>query len=127
MKSALFVGIGGFVGALARYKAGGLVLHHFASSKFPLSTFVVNVAGCLLIGLLAGFSEKHQVFSNDLKLFLFTGLLSGFTTFSAFGYETIYLIRRGETLAAGLNVVLSVTVGLFAVWIGLKAIERLPF
>jgi CrcB protein len=68
--------------------------------------------------LLAGLAEKHDLFSADTRIFLFTGILGGFTTFSAFGLETMFLLRRGELLVAGTNVVLSVIAGLFALWIG---------
>jgi CrcB protein len=79
----------------------------------------VNVAGCLLAGVLAGLAEKHELLSADARLLLFTGLLGGFTTFSAFGLETMYLLRKGELLVAGSNVALSVAAGLLALWLGL--------
>ncbi len=118
MKHILIVGIGGFLGAISRYKLGGLVLHHTSSWKFPLSTLLVNVVGCFLIGVISGFFEKQLYASAELKLFLIAGLLGGFTTFSAFGFETIFLIKRGYFLFAALNVLLSVGCGLFAVWLG---------
>jgi CrcB protein len=86
--------------------------------QFPAGTFVVNVVGCLVIGVLAGFAVKEDFFSAETRIFLFSGIMGGFTTFSAFGLETFYLLRRGELLAAGSNVVLSVVVGLIALWIG---------
>ncbi len=123
MMNILIVGIGGCLGAVARYKLGGLVLHHTANWKFPASTFFVNVLGCLTAGLLAGLAEKHGFFSREVRLLLFTGLLGGFTTFSAFGLDTIYLLQRHELWWAGLNVVLSVVVGLSALWIGVSVIR----
>jgi CrcB protein len=118
MKSALIVGLGGFLGSVGRFKLGGVFLHQFAGWRFPLGTFVINVAGCLIIGLLAGVAEHRDFFSPDTRLFLFTGLLGGFTTFSAFGYEAIYLLRRGEVIIFASYVVLSVVCGLLAVWVG---------
>jgi CrcB protein len=119
MKAILLVALGGAVGSVARYKVSGWMLHHTLDWRFPAGTFSVNVAGCLLAGVLAGLAEKHELFSADARLLLFTGLLGGFTTFSAFGLETMYLLRKGELLVAGSNVALSVAAGLLALWLGL--------
>lgn len=121
MKAVLLVALGGAMGSVARYKMSGWVLHHTLDWKFPAGTFAVNVIGCLLAGLLAGLAEKQELFSADARLLLFTGLLGGFTTFSAFGLETMYLLRKGELLVAGSNVALSVVAGLLALWLGLGA------
>lgn len=122
MKQTFLIGLGGCLGALSRYKLGGWILHHTAGWKFPVSTFVVNVSGCLVAGVLAGLLEKHDFFRPDTRLFLFTGLLGGFTTFSAFGLETVYLLQRQEVLWACLNVGLSVAAGLAALWAGIKVV-----
>ena len=121
MKQALIVGLGGLVGSMARYKVGGVILHHSASWRFPLSTFVVNVVGCFVIGLLAALVEHRDYFSADARLFLFTGLLGGFTTFSAFGYEGVFLLRRGEIAIAAAYAALSLVCGFAAVRLGFKA------
>jgi CrcB protein len=120
MKQALIVGFGGFVGSIGRYKLGGIILQHTASWRFPLSTFAINVIGCFVIGALAALVEHRDLFSAETRLFLFTGLLGGFTTFSAFGYEGMFLIRRGEIGIAFLYAGLSVVCGLAAVWLALK-------
>lgn len=120
MKAIVLVGIGGLLGSVARYKLGGWVLHLTTLEKFPWSTFAVNVAGCFVVGLLAGLVEKYDYFSADTRLFLFTGLLGGFTTFSAFGLDALYLIRRGELLTAASYAGFSVIVGIAAVWLGFK-------
>ena len=122
MKQIILVGLGGFLGSVGRYKLGGFILHHTADWRFPMSTFIVNVAGCFVIGLLSGLAEKHDFFSADVRLLFFPGILGGFTTFSAFSYEGLYLLRRGEPLIACLYALLSVTCGLLAVWIGIKLI-----
>lgn len=119
MKGMLLVALGGAVGSVARYKISGWVLHHTIDWKFPAGTFAVNVLGCLVAGILAGLAEKHNLLSADTRLLLFTGVLGGFTTFSAFGMETMFLIRRGDVLIASSNIVLSVIAGLFALWLGL--------
>jgi CrcB protein len=122
MKQIILVGLGGFIGAVGRYKIGGWILHHTADWRFPLSTFVVNVVGCFVIGVLSGLAEKHDFFTADTRVFLMPGVLGGFTTFSAFAYEGIFLFRRGESHVALSYAALSVACGLFAVWLGLKLI-----
>ena len=126
MQGILFVGFGGFLGAIARYKLSGLILHMTAQDRFPFATFAVNVLGCLLVGILAGVAERYEVFGPDTRLFLFTGLLGGFTTFSAFGLESVYLIRRGEVATAALYAGGSLLLGITAVLLGLKLVSMLP-
>jgi CrcB protein len=118
MKAALLVALGGAIGSVARYKLSGWVMHHSLDWKFPAGTFAVNVIGCLLAGLLAGLAERQALFSVETRLLLFTGLLGGFTTFSAFGLETMVLLRKGDLWIAGSNIALSVAAGLAALWIG---------
>lgn len=120
MKELIAVGVGGFVGSVARYKLGGFLLHHSTNWRFPLSTFLINVTGCFVIGALGALVERHDLFSPTLRLFLFTGLLGGYTTFSAFGFEGVYLLRRGETAVALSYAVLSVVCGFAAVWAALR-------
>ena len=122
MTNILLVGLGGFIGSVARYGLGGWVLHVTTQQKFPFGTFVVNVVGCLIAGVLAGLVEKHELFSAETRLFLFTGLLGGFTTFSAFGLETMSLLRRGEPWVAATYVGASVLLGVVAVWLGIKIV-----
>jgi fluoride exporter len=112
------VALGGAVGSLARWQLASLVTRAAGDYKFPLGTFVVNVIGCLIMGALAGYAAKHGEFSTNARLLLFTGLMGGFTTFSAFGLETFELMRRGQVLIAGSNVVLSVVLGVVGLWVG---------
>ena len=119
------VGLGGFLGAVARYLVGQWLLPLTVAHRFPWPTFVVNVSGCLLIGILAGLVEKHGLFSPGLRLFLFTGLLGGYTTFSAFGLESIALLRRGDFALVALYATASVVLGLLAVWLGLRLVIAL--
>jgi CrcB protein len=122
MHQVILVALGGALGALSRWKLGGIVLHHTADWRFPLSTFVVNVVGCLVAGLIAGTTIKLDWFTPGARLFLFTGLLGGFTTFSAFGLETAILLRRAEYATALGYVVLSVTCSIAGVVLGMVAI-----
>jgi CrcB protein len=118
MVPELIVGLGGFLGAIARYKVSSALLHWYGAEGFPLGTFVVNILGCLLIGVSVGLSARVTFFDQQARLLFVTGFLGSFTTFSAFGLETFYLIKRSEMMLAGSNVVLSITCGLFALWCG---------
>lgn len=126
MQGILLVGLGGFLGSIARYKLSGWILHMITQGRFPFGTFTVNVLGCLVVGVLAGLAERYDMFSSDARLLLFTGLLGGFTTFSAFGLETVYLIRRGDMGTAALYAGGSVVLGVMAVWLGLKLVTMFP-
>lgn len=123
MNQILLVGLGGFVGSIARFKLSGLVLHHSVDWRFPLPTFTVNVVGCIIAGVLSGLVERHGFFSPDTRVFLFTGLLGGFTTFSAFGVETVFLLRRGDAGVAFVYVALSLLCGIGVLWFSMRAVR----
>lgn len=120
------IGAGGFAGAIARYGLSGAV-HRFTGSWFPYGTMVVNVLGCLAIGVLMTLVEDRQALSQAQREFLVIGLLGSFTTFSTFGWESIALVRAGSLASAAANVALSVALGLVAVasgrWLALAAIR----
>lgn len=116
--SSAVVGSGGFIGSLARYSVGGLVHRQLPLAIFPYGTLLVNLLGCLLIGLLAGMAESRQVFGPQFRQFALIGVLGGFTTFSTFGYETVAMLRDADYLRAGANVGISVVGGLLLVWLG---------
>ena len=124
MKAVLLVALGGALGSMARFKLSGWVLHQTANWRFPAGTLAVNVCGCFIAGLLAGMAVKQDVFSADARVFLFTGVLGGFTTFSAFGLETLLLLKRGETGVAFANVAVSIVVGLLVAWLGYEMTAR---
>jgi CrcB protein len=118
MDKLLLVGLGGFLGTVARYALGGLLARWKSGSSFPYETLVVNVVGCLAIGFLAGLAETRGILGGTTRAFLFIGLLGGFTTFSSFGYETFQLLRDGQLAAAASSVTLQLLLGLGAVWSG---------
>ena len=118
LRSAILVGLGGFVGSIVRYFVGGWVHRSLSLSTFPVGTLVVNVSGCFLIGLLGGAVAARQAFGPDARLFLMIGVLGGYTTFSSFAYETLSLVRDAELARAGANVVLQIVLGLAAAWGG---------
>jgi fluoride exporter len=114
----LLIGIGGFIGSIARYLLGGYAQRLSGGAFFPFGTLVVNTLGCFVIGFLAALAEARGVFSDESRAFIFVGLLGGFTTFSAFGNETINLVRDGQTPLAFANVAAHILLGLAAVWLG---------
>ena len=115
----LLAALGGAAGAVARILLGHWLSAPAASPAFPRGTFLVNLAGCLAAGLLAGLVERHPGWlSPELRLALFAGVLGGFTTFSAFGLETVQLLRRGDWLLAAGYAGGSVLLGLAAVGLG---------
>ncbi len=117
MTKLLVIGLGGFLGAIARYGASGWVQAR-AGADFPAGTLAVNAIGCLLLGVLMTLVETRQVFGPETRNFLAIGILGSFTTFSTFGYETLELARVGAFRLAGLNIAGNVALGLTAVWIG---------
>ncbi len=121
MTNILLVGIGGFIGSVMRYLASGYVQQTTKSVDFPYGTLAVNVIGCFVIGFLAQLAESRGVFTSESRLFVFTGMLGGFTTFSSFGNETINLVRDSQMMNAFANVGANLVIGLFAVWLGRTA------
>jgi fluoride exporter len=114
----LLVGFGGFIGSVLRYLASGYVQQSTKSIDFPFGTLAVNVIGCFIIGFLAQLAEDRGVFTSESRLFVFVGILGGFTTFSSFGNETLNLARDSQMMNALVNVGANVVLGLFAVWLG---------
>jgi len=117
VKSIIIVGLGGFIGTVARF----LISRFFQEnvlSVFPWSTFIVNIIGCLLIGIIYGISEKGDVLSSEFRLFLTVGICGGFTTFSTFSNDSFLLIRDQEWLRVALYASLSLFLGLVAVYAG---------
>jgi len=118
MLKILLIGVGGGLGAILRYLLSGVVQDGSRGVLFPLGTLAVNVLGCFAIGFLSGLVDTRAVFSPETRLFVFIGLLGGFTTFSTFGNETVNMLRGGENLLAMVNLGVSIFAGLGAVWLG---------
>jgi len=118
LTNILLVGFGGFIGSVLRYLAGGFVQQTTKSIDFPFGTLAVNLIGCFIIGFLAQLAEDRGVFTSESRLFVFTGFLGGFTTFSSFGNETLNLARDSQMMNAFANVGANVILGLCAVWLG---------
>lgn len=119
MLNILLVALGGAIGSVLRYLTSGAMERAFGD-KFPFGTLAVNVIGCAAIGFLIPFWSGTHSAPHPMRLLVVTGILGGFTTFSAFGLETHRLFTRGETTLALLNIAVSVIVGLAAVGVGAK-------
>ena len=113
MKPILYIFLGGGIGSVCRYLAG-LSITRQLTTAFPAGTFIVNITGCVLIGLLYGIANRHAWLTVEWRLFLITGICGGYTTFSTFSYESISLIRQGNYAYFFLYVVLSIVLGLLA-------------
>jgi CrcB protein len=113
----LLIGVGGFIGAITRYILAVWIGERWGRS-FPLGTFVINVSGSFLIGLLMTLLAERFMVNPQWRLLLVVGFLGAYTTFSTFEYETGALLKDGELLLAGLNVVFSVLAGFVALKLG---------
>lgn len=116
-KQILLIGLGGFVGSVARYFVSRLNMR-LDWLSIPLGTLTVNVAGSLLIGFLIGISEKSPILTFELRMFLMVGLCGGFTTFSSFTGENLILMKNGQFLPLFLYTGMSILFGFTAVYLG---------
>jgi CrcB protein len=122
MKIILTIGAGSFIGGICRYLLS-LLIQGKTTSPFPLHTLAVNITGCFFIGIVFGFFDKGQI-SEAWKLFLATGVLGGFTTFSAFSSETFILFRDGHAGYALLYIVASVVLGVLATYLAYLLVKQ---
>ncbi len=122
--NAALVGTGGFVGAICRYGVSAFVQRNAGIGAFPLGTLIVNLTGCLVIGVVIGLIDSRQLFSPEVRLFILVGLLGSFTTYSTFGYETFALLRDADYLRATGNVLLHLILGLLTVGVGYVLASR---
>jgi CrcB protein len=115
----LAIATGGALGSVARHVVNRLVHEHWLATRFPAATVIVNLTGCLIIGVLAGLIAADRLAMRpQWREFVFVGVLGGFTTFSTFGLDTLLLARTHSTGYAALNVGVQVIGGLAAVWVG---------
>ena len=124
MTPLLYVGAGGALGAMARFLMAGWV-QKASGGTFPWGTLSVNVAGAFAMGLVVAVALKAASFPADLRVFLTSGVLGGFTTFSAFSVETALMIEKGDLLPAGLYVVASVTLTVLFLFCGLWLVRSI--
>lgn len=121
MLECIIVGIGGFIGAVCRYLIGLIPLKE--GNIFPVKTFIINILGCFIIGIIAALAAKNNSLNPKIILFLKVGVCGGFTTFSSFALETSDLWKNGNTGMALLYIILSITLGVIAVFAGQKMVN----
>jgi CrcB protein len=114
LRNILLVAIGGAGGSVLRYLVGLMI----RVNNFPAATFIINIIGCLLIGIVIGFTSKNANDQQQWRLLLATGFCGGFTTFSAFSYESLQLIQEQRWLACFLYISASVIIGITATFAG---------
>ncbi|MDD7305747.1 MAG: fluoride efflux transporter CrcB [Peptoniphilaceae bacterium] len=119
MLDCFIVGAGGFLGSVLRYLIGLLEVN--TNTGFPIKTFLINIFGAFVIGIVASIASKNAI-SPKLELFLKVGICGGFTTFSSFALETEKLFEKGFKLTALAYVVLSILCGVFAVYLAEKIV-----
>lgn len=117
MPKLILIGCGGCLGAIARYSLTGLA-HRWTSGTFPVGTLLVNVIGCLAIGVIMGLLQDTNVFGPGTRFLLVIGFLGSFTTFCTFGYETVEMINDGRIALAALNATGHYVLGIGAVMLG---------
>jgi CrcB protein len=117
MRDALWIGAGGFFGAMTRYWLGGWVARRMGTA-FPYGTLAINVSGSFTLGVIMGLLDGHT-FAPVVRLATAIGFIGAYTTFSTFTYETMRLLEDGSALLAGMNVIGSVLAGLVAALLGL--------
>jgi len=120
MSKYLWVGIGGFAGSILRY-ALGVWIYDRMGTRFPYGTFVINVTGCFLIGVILTVLDSRVGVPPAWRLAIPIGFIGAYTTFSTFEYETFRSVHSGQASIGLLNIALSVVVGYFAVWLGVMA------
>jgi len=118
MTKLLIIGTGGFIGAILRYIISG-IFHNIFGEKFPIGTLAVNIIGCFILGFFITLAEGKFIISPQMRSFVAIGLLGAFTTFSTFSFETFALLQYELYISAFLNILISVFVGIFAVWAGI--------
>src|SRR6476646_5614668 len=124
IKNILLVAFGGGLGSVCRFLCQKFI-YEAHPQAFPLGTFLVNISGCLLIGIFSGLAEKGNLLTPDWRLLLTTGLCGGFTTFSSFAFENIALMKGGYFGYFVLYTAGSVVLGLLATWLGLTLIKAI--
>ena len=117
VKQIVLIGIGGFAGSVTRYFVSKLNLS-LEFFSIPVGTLTVNVIGSLILGFLAGISDKSPILTTDLRLLLMVGLCGGFTTFSSFTNENLTLMHNGQFFSVFLYTGLSILLGFVAVYAG---------
>ena len=120
----LLVALGGGIGAAMRFGTG-MWTARVLGTQFPWGTFIVNVIGSFLIACVVEYAVMRGESGNWMRFLLVTGFLGGFTTFSAFAFETVAMLERRQVGSAALYVIVTVLAGIAAAWLGLAGVRAL--
>ncbi len=120
IKNFILIGVGGALGSMLRYLFSLLIQH----KQLPWATLLVNIIGSFIIGIVVAESLKNEIFANNWRLFLATGICGGFTTFSAFSLENLQLLQNGKYFLFIVYIFASIVLGIFATWLGYKLITH---
>lgn len=123
-RSILIVGLGGFIGSVGRF-LGQLFVEKLFHTTFPLGTFIVNILGSLIIGIVYAMAEKGNLLNAEWRMFLAVGFCGGFTTFSSFAYNNLTLIKEQSTGLFLVNVFGSLLLGILAVYAGIILVRSI--
>ena len=115
--NVIYVALGGALGSVARYLLT-VAVHRYTAAGFPYGTFTVNIIGCAVFGVIIGLAEHRIDLTPAVRAFFLVGVLGGFTTFSAFTFDTLELLRAAAFFRATFNVLGQITIGLAALWLG---------
>lgn len=124
MSNLLFVALGSMFGGVSRYWLSGFIQKHF-DTTFPIGVFIVNIAGCFLMGVIAGVLAHANILTNNHRLLLAVGFCGSFTTFSTFSLDNLQLLSMKAYFLLSLNIGLSVVLGLTATWVGFYLMQSL--
>ncbi len=122
-KEILYVGIGGGMGSILRFLTSKIMAHYARAYFLFLGTFAANVIGCFLIGIFAGWMLANQPENQSFRLLFIVGFCGGYTTFSAFAFENLRLLELGQWWLFFGYTLLSIALGISAVWVGMKIIN----
>ncbi len=120
LRNLFIVAAGGGIGAALRY----ILLQVGRQQSFPYTTLFINITGSFILGLIMALSMKDGAMKDASRLFLATGVCGGFTTFSSFSFENLELLQQGKVSLAFIYIILSVSAGLLAAWLGFKIIHQ---
>lgn len=123
-KSIIIIGIGGFIGTVLRFLTTRYIQIQF-NTTFPLGTLLVNITGCFLIGVLYALTERGNLISNDIRLFLIVGICGGYTTFSTFSNDGLILLQNNEIFKFSMYASISVFVGILSTLLGRLLIKSI--
>lgn len=118
LKNFFLIGLGGALGSMTRY----LFYLAIANKPMPWATLIINILGSFIIGMVVAACLKNEIFANNWRLFLATGVCGGFTTFSAFSVENLQLLQAEKYFLFAAYIIASLVLGIFAAWLGYKLI-----